>query len=366
MWLNRLLLIGFILFGWSAGAQVSNTGLMDTLDGIHIQGLSVGGYVDSYFGYLADSGQKELPLFVSSNRLNEMNINLAYADIRYADRDVRARIVPAFGTFMNANYAREQGTLRNLLEASGGICLSKKKDVWIDVGIFGSPFTNESAISKDHLMYTRSLAPEYVPYYLAGARLSAPISKKLKGYFYALNGWQEIADQNASKSVATQLEYRPDSNQLFNWNVYVGNEQGEIHPNYRMRYFSDVYWIYSPKSRWHFTSCMYGGLQEVVQVSVRRSITWWQANFIARYQWSKRFSVSGRIEYFSDPGLVVLPLFTMLSGIANGSTSACFNVQLNDHAMFRLETRWFYAQDYHVVDFTGVNWWTVGNLTVWF
>ncbi|NJN00112.1 MAG: outer membrane beta-barrel protein, partial [Phormidesmis sp. RL_2_1] len=52
--------------------------------------------------------------------------------------------------------------------------LFKNKQIWLDAGVFGSPYTNESAISKDHLMYTRSFAPEYVPYYLAGVKLSVP------------------------------------------------------------------------------------------------------------------------------------------------------------------------------------------------
>ncbi|MBK9192094.1 MAG: outer membrane beta-barrel protein [Crocinitomicaceae bacterium] len=168
-------------------AQVTNTATLDTTGGQQIGNTSIGAYLDAYFGYdFNEPAGKDVPLFVSSARHNEFNINLAFIDFRYNSENFRARVVPAFGTYMNSNYASEPGTLRNLLEANTGFRISKKKNIWIDAGILGSPYTNESAISKDHLMYTRSLAPEYVPYYLCGIKTSFPLGKKTEFLFLHL------------------------------------------------------------------------------------------------------------------------------------------------------------------------------------
>lgn len=113
-------------------------------------------------------------------RNNELNVNLAFIDLRYRTDNFRARLIPGFGSYVNANYTNENGTLKNIIESSVGFKLFKNKNIWADVGILGSPYTNESAISKDHLMYTRSFAPEYVPYYLSGVKFTVPLYQKFR------------------------------------------------------------------------------------------------------------------------------------------------------------------------------------------
>ena len=82
--------------------QVSNTGLMDTVGGVKIGQLSIGGYIDAYFGG-GPNVNSSMPYFVSSAQINEFNINLAYLDMRYSDHSFRARFAPGMGTYMNAN-----------------------------------------------------------------------------------------------------------------------------------------------------------------------------------------------------------------------------------------------------------------------
>ena len=182
-------------------SQVVNTAAMDTTDFRYQGKVTVEGYIDTYYAYDFNkpaSGNR--PYSVSMARHNEFTINLAYVSVKYSSSRLRGKFVPGFGTYMNANYTNESSSLRNIVEASAGVKLWKNKNVWLDVGVFGSPYTNESAISKDHLAYTRSFAPEYVPYYLSGVKLSVPLSAKLNAYFYLLNGWQQIQDVNNNKS----------------------------------------------------------------------------------------------------------------------------------------------------------------------
>ena len=371
-----LLLSCFVMIISSGFSQISNTGVMDTTGGISLKQLSIGGYIDTYYGgTFSKTSGNNLPYFVSMARNNEVNINLLYLDLRFHTNNFRARIVPGFGSYMNANYASETGSLKNVVEASAGFKLSKKKEIWLDAGVLGSPYTNESAISKDHLVYTRSFAPEYVPYYLTGIKLSMPLSSKVLAYLYLLNGWQQIQDNNSSKSVGTQIEFRPNKHHLFNWNTYIGNERSILNPNFGMRYFTDLYWIYN-KNKWSATACVYIGNQ----VIGLNDLLWGQINVMGKYEFTKKLALSGRLEYFEDskgaqinsinnrnnPG-TLNDLFIPFSAY---SASLCFNYKINEHALFRIESRQFYSDNTNFVDSKGLPSqymsWFISNLTVWF
>ena len=358
--------------GFNLQAQVVNSGLMDTTGGDKINNLTISGYIDSYYGFnFSQPKDGQNPYFVSMNRHNEATINLAYVDLRYQKQRVRARFVPGFGTYMNSNYASETGVMKNLLEASIGYKLFSSKEIWIDFGVLGSPYSNESAISKDHLMYTRSFAPEYVPYYLSGAKVSLPLGKKWNAYLYLINGWQQIEDQNSGKSIGTQLEYRPNPKNLLNWNTYLGDERSKLSPGNRMRYFSDLYWIHNPDGKVSITSCAYLGLQtRIGDTDKKQNDFWWQCNFIARYRFNPKVSLSGRIEYFSDPKGIQIASINALSGFETYSTGLCLNINLSSSLLFRLEGRQFYSdkKQFQNSKLEPVNQstWLISNLTVWF
>lgn len=353
-------------------AQVSNSGLMDTIGGERIKNVTVGGYIDAYYGFnFSKPVSADNAYFVSMNRHNEVNINLAFIDIRYQSERVRARFVPGFGTYVNANYAAEDGSLKNIVEGSVGYKLIPNKEIWIDAGVLGSPYTNESAISRDHLMYTRSFAPEYVPYYLSGVKLSAPLNKKWNAYLYVLNGWQQIRDQNSQKAIGTQIEYRPNSKHLLNWNTFIGDERSAVAPNNRMRYFTDVFWIYNPEGKFSITSCAYVGMQQREDSSNNlNNNVWWQANFIGRYTFSDKLSLSGRVEYFADPSSVQITPITGVNGFQASSAGLCANFQLANNLLLRFEGRQFFSTENMFVSESGnpnrTATWLISNVTVWF
>lgn len=346
----RFLALGcglLLLVFHSARAQVSNTGMTDREDSTELGKVQISGYVDTYyaFDFNAPSGGNR-PYAVSSSRDREMNINLAYIDIRYNTDRIRARLVPGFGTYVNANYANEPGTLKNMIEAWAGVRLSAKRQIWLDAGVLGSPFTNESAISRDHLMYSRSMSAENVPYYLSGARLTAPIGKRFTGYLYLINGWQHIADPNQEPAGALQLEYRPTKDLLINGNCFLGNEKSATDSMFRNRSFLDLYVIYQPKGPISFTTSVYAGQQAILGQGNK---SWSQANFIARYRFNHQWSLSGRIETFNDPsGLFqAIPVSNRLSknGGRLNSTGLCLDMKIAGHALVRLEGRHYFSDE---------------------
>ncbi len=347
--------------------QIVNTATMDTLETTVLGHVAIGGYVDSYWNYnLTNPRAESVPYAVSSARNNEMTINLAYVDLRYRSHRMRARFVPGFGTYMNDNYANETGTLKHLVEANVGILLSEKRKIWVDAGVLGSPYTNESAVSKDHLMYTRSLAPENVPYYLSGIKVSVPVSAKVSAYLYLLNGWQVIEDNNRGKSVGTQVEIRPAENLLFDWNTYWGDERSAQRPDYRTRLFSDVFMIFKPHEKWDVTSCFFAGRQNQNNLP---ALNWWQVNLIARYHFTRRLSLSGRIEYFDDPKEAVVTSANPFEGFSSYTTGGCLNVKVTDNALFRMEVRHYFAPANIYEKTNGSSTYSTllsGSLTAWF
>jgi hypothetical protein len=337
-----LLLIFIIACSQFVRGQVINTATMDTTDFRYNGKVTVEGYLDTYYAYdfnKPSSGDR--PYFVSMNRHNEMTINLAYIGIKYSSSRLRGRFVPGFGTYISANYAKEPFGLKNLLEASAGVKLWHDKNIWLDVGVFGSPYTNESAISKDHLAYTRSFAPEYVPYYLSGVKVSFPITPKVNGYFYLINGWQQMQDNNKNKAIGTQIEYRPINSLLINWNTYVGNEQSSDHAEFSTRYFTDVFFIYS-NGKWSATACYYIGLQQRDNLE---NAYWWQANIIGRYNLTEKLSVTGRLEYFDDPDRVHITPITSATNFSSYSSSLGLNLSIAENILFRLEGRTFFSNN---------------------
>ena len=309
--------------------------------------FSIGAYLDVYSSVSnTNFGSNVFPYFVSSNRLNEVQLNLGFIDLRYTSNRFRAKLAPGLGTYMQSNYAPEPNYAKNIVEGYLGWKILKSKNYWLDIGVFSSPYTNESAISRDHYMYTRSIAPEYVPYYIAGLKATVPIRSTLTLYGYVLNGWQQIKDQNNSKSFTLQMEYKPTTSHLVNWDLYVGNEVSSASPNLRNRYFSDLYWYYTPQNaRFHFVTCVYAGIQERLEATVKKQLsTWWQANFVLKYMLNSKQNLAARIEYFSDPSRVQLQsLVHATDGMNLGSTGLCWNYSMNKYILLRGDARYYFS-----------------------
>lgn len=369
---SSLILLFSSLLTIHAFSQVVNPATPDTAIGVKLKEITLSGYADVYYGGMPEVQKvRDVPYMVNSAVQNALSLNLAYVDVRFNSERVRARIIPAFGTYMDANYVSESGTMKHLLEANAGILLSAKRKIWLDAGLLSSPYTNESAISRDHLMYTRSLAAEFAPYYLMGAKLTIPLGSKWNLYLYGLNGWQQIADQNDSKSLGTQLEFRPNKSHLLNWNTYIGSERSSVYPQRAMRYFTDLYWVYRPEGRFSLTSCAYIGVQEFAGSNALDPAVWWQANMMGKWQFNNDWSVAARGELFSDERNVMLGVpFNGVTTTWMGSGSFNVTKSIAERAQLRWEVRRFFSDGYPFPKGEGNTanglWWLVANATVWF
>jgi hypothetical protein len=283
----RKLIVLAILFSFKGISQISK---LDSVFQIH-------GGIDYYAGVqLNDIKQEIIPIYVSHNQLNSGAVNLGLIEMSYQPtKNTRIQLSPGFGSYMTANYSAENKNLRWIYEGYVGFKPSKKRSDWLDIGVFSSPYTYEFAKSWEQPMYTRSIAPEFVPYYLLGIRYKRKINEKLSLTTFLLNGWQRLEIQRKLPSLGTQLEYTKGKNYL-SWTTYQGTEKSEAKPDFGYRAFTETSWIHT-LPRVKFFSCLYAGVQYIAS----KPFFWGQANVAMEYKIRKDFFMNARIEHFLDP-----------------------------------------------------------------
>lgn len=80
----------------------------------------------------------------------------------------------------------------------------------VDAGKFVTPAGAEVIETQDNWNYSRSLLFAWaIPYYHAGVRASYAVNDKVTATGFVLNGWNNVKDNNASKSVAAQVVVAP-------------------------------------------------------------------------------------------------------------------------------------------------------------
>src|SRR5690606_24702719 len=159
----------------------------------------------------------------------------------YENKRVRANLGLGIGSYMNANYAAEEGVLKNIYEANVGIKLSKEHDLWLDAGVMPSHIGFESAIGADCYTLTRSILADNSPYFETGAKLSYSTKNgKWDMAVLVMNGWQRIqrVEGNSTPALGHQLTYRPSEKITLNSSSFIGNDKPDEAK--QMRYFHNL------------------------------------------------------------------------------------------------------------------------------
>ena len=308
--------------------------------------LTVSGYAEVY--YTADFNNPKnnnRPGFVySHNRNNEVNVNLAFVKTAYNTEKVRANLALAVGTYMNANYAAEQGVMKNIYEANVGLKISKKHNLWIDAGIFPSHLGFESAVGKDNWTLTRSLFADNSPYFETGAKISYT-SESGKWFVsgLVLNGWQRIqkVDGNSTPAFGHQLTFKPNEKLTINSSSFIGNDKSDSIR--QMRYFHNFYAVYQINKKFGVTAGFDIGAEQKAKGSDQYNI-WYTPVLIAKYNATDKLSFTARGEYYQDEKGVIIS-----TGTENGfkTFGYSFNVdyQILPNLVWRTEIRNLKSKD---------------------
>ena len=75
-------------------------------------------------------------------------------------------------------------------------------------GIFGSLIGYDGLYAKDNLHYTRPWGADFTPYLMLGVNASYPLTEKLTGTLYVVNGYWHLANANSVPSTGVQLAYK--------------------------------------------------------------------------------------------------------------------------------------------------------------
>ena len=303
------------------------------------------GYADVYYGY--DFGKPETALrpsfLYNYTKHNQVNVNLVYLKFAYAKDRFRFNISPMLGTYSQVNLAGEPFYLRQIFEVNLGGKLLKKKELWLDAGVFPSHIGFESAISKDCAALSRSILAENSPYFETGIKLTYQHNSQWTFTGLVLNGWQKIHWEKGKTLPAfgTQISFQPNQKLLFNYSTFVGTDNPDSIR--KMRYFHNLYAIYSPVPVLSFTFGFDIGTEQKTKNSKQYNL-WYSPVFIIRYNPINKFAVAARYEYYNDKNGVMITTNTS-NGFQTHGASLNLDYIICDKVTWRIEGRMLKSKD---------------------
>jgi len=178
-----------------------------------------GGFVDA--AYLFAPNDPANQLFRSrgtAGHLNDPFVNMAGAYIRKPASETSrwggelmlqtGKDDEVFGFSATAPNMDGSDVLRHLGLANVLYLAPAGKGLTIQGGIFGSLIGCDSLWTKDNLSYTRPWGADFTPYLMLGVNASYPITDKLTGTFYLVNGYWHLAHANRVPSPGVQFIYK--------------------------------------------------------------------------------------------------------------------------------------------------------------
>ncbi len=307
--------------------------------------LELSAYIEAYYMFdINNPASGNRPAFIySHNRHNEFNVNLAYIKLNYTAARLRANIAIMAGTYSNANLSAEPGVLKNIFEANAGINLSKKKQLWLDAGIFASHIGFESAIGKDCWNLTRSILADNSPYYESGVKLTYTSDNgKFVASGLVLNGWQRIQKVGGSSlpSFGWQLQGKPNDKILINSSSFIGTDKPDS--TRQMRYFHNLYATFTPTDKVGIIVGFDIGAEQKAKASKQYNL-WYTPVLILRYAPIEKLALAARVEYYSDRNGVIIA-----TGSPNGFETFGYSLNMDvipfANAMIRIEGRVFQSR----------------------
>ena len=284
------------------------------------------------------------PFLYTYNRHNEFNLNLGLVKANYVTENMRANFALMAGVYPQDNMTSEQDLLQQINEANIGFRISKTKNIWIDAGIMPSHIGWESAIGKDNLTLTRSIAAENSPYFETGAKISyTSDNKKLFLSGLILNGWQRITRPEGNQTLAFghQLTYTFSDNLSLNSSSFIGNDKPKDVK--QMRYFHDLYVSFNLGEKWSGIVGFDTGAEQNAEGSDKYNL-WYSPNILLSYALNDQTKIGARVEYYDDEKGVIIGTSTP-HGFKTFGYSLNVDHKIHRNILWRTEARGFSSKD---------------------
>jgi hypothetical protein len=208
-----------------------------------------GGFID--LGYSLDFNFPSNHLFRdrgTTPRVDELDLNMGAAYLRKDAAETSrwgaqltfqgGKDSEDFGFSATAPNVYGAQWLRHLGPANVSYLAPVGKGLTLQVGIFNSLIGYDSLYAKDNFTYTRPWGADYTPYLMLGVNASYPLTKKLTGTVYVLNGYWHLAHANNIPSTGGQLAYAATERVTLKETLLYGPHQSDTSLRF-WRFFSD-------------------------------------------------------------------------------------------------------------------------------
>jgi putative OmpL-like beta-barrel porin-2 len=101
------------------------------------------------------------------------------------------------------------------------------KGLTVQAGLFSSLIGYDSLYAKDNFNYTRPWGADFTPYLMMGVNTSYPLTKKLTGAVFVVNGYWHLADANHVPSSGAQVAYKVTNRTTIKETVLFGPHQSD-------------------------------------------------------------------------------------------------------------------------------------------
>lgn len=169
---------------------------------------------------------------------------------------------------------------------------------WIKFGKFVTMHGAEVIEAKDNLNISRSLLFGYaIPFTHTGIRAGYQFSDSLTGYFGINNGWDNVKDNNKSKSVESSLAWTANDKLSFCLAGMYGPEQTSN--DHSQRGLVDFLATYKPFNKWTIMlNADYGHEEDMLAAG--KDGAWSGVAAYLKYEVNSWMSLVNRTEFFSD------------------------------------------------------------------
>ena len=335
--MKKLFIVMFLLITTTSFAQTDSSK----------SPLTFSGYAELYYSYdFGGPANHERPsFFYNFNRHNEANLNLGFINANYTKKNIRANLGLMAGTYAQYNLSAEQPLLRHLWQANVGVKLSRKKNLWIDAGVFPSHIGFESPMGKTCDALTRCMIGDNTPSYESGIKIGYT-SDNSKWFLSALvvNGWQRIARVNGNNTPAfgTQITFTPSGKVSVNYSTFIGNDKPDS--AIQMRYYHNFYALINPTDKFRVTL----GFDYCMEQKSKGSNKYNQLYspvVILRYLFIDKLAIAIRGEYYDDRNGIIIS-----TGTPDGFRTLGYSLNLDyiirDNVVWRIEGRGLSSKDW--------------------
>ena len=171
------------------------------------------------------------------------------------------------------------------------------KGLTVQAGLFSSLIGYDSLYAKDNFNYTRPWGGDYTPYLMFGVNAAYPLTDRLTGTFYVINGYAHLAHANNVPSWGGQLAFRATDHLTLKQTLLYGPQQANTSLGF-WRFFSDSI----AEQKWARATLVfeYQVGTEKVAIPARPRALWNAAQLAAHWSVRGPWSVTVRPEFCWD------------------------------------------------------------------